>query len=39
MVDPYTLPDDLPAPADDGAADHLPGAAVPDIELTATDGG
>jgi peroxiredoxin len=39
MVDPYTLPDDLPAPVDDGAADHLPGAAVPDIELAATDGG
>ena len=39
MVDTYTLPDDLPAPADDGAADHLTGAAVPDIELTATDGG
>jgi peroxiredoxin len=39
MVDPYTLPDDLPAPVDDGAADHLPGAAVPDIELASTDGG
>ena len=39
MVDPYTLPDDLPAPVDDGAADHLPGAVVPDIELAATDGG
>ena len=39
MVDPYTLPDDLPAPVDDGAADHLPGAVVPDIELVSTDGG
>ena len=39
MVDPYTLPDDLPAPVDDGAADHLPGAVVPDIELASTDGG
>ena len=26
MIDPMTLPDDLPVPADDGAADHLPGA-------------
>ena len=39
MVDPYTLPDDLPAPVDDGAADHLPGAVVPDIGLASTDGG
>lgn len=38
MIDPYTLPDDLPAPADDGAADDLPGMAVPAIELEATDG-
>lgn len=38
MIDPLTLPDDLPAPADDGAADHLPGLAVPDLELPATDG-
>ena len=29
MIDPYTLPDDLPAPVDDGAADHLPGARLP----------
>jgi peroxiredoxin len=34
----FTLPDDLPEPADDGAADHLPGAAVPSVPLTATDG-
>ena len=33
MIDPYSLPDDLPAPADDGAADHLPGTALPPIEL------
>lgn len=26
---PLTLPDGLPAPVDDGAADHLPGMAVP----------
>ncbi len=38
MVDPYTLPDDLPRPADDGAADHLPGAALPAVALRATDG-
>ena len=29
MIDPYTLPDDLPRPADDGAADHLPGRDLP----------
>ena len=29
---------DLPAPEDDGAADHLPGAPLPGIELPATDG-
>lgn len=39
MIDPYTLPDDLPAPVDDGACDHLPGLAVPSIELPASDGG
>lgn len=33
------LPADLPAPSDDGAADHLPGAAVPPIALPATTGG
>jgi peroxiredoxin len=38
MVDPYSLPDDLPAPVDDGAADHLPSAALPAVELAATDG-
>jgi peroxiredoxin len=38
MIDPETLPDDLPAPIDDGAADHLPGRAVPELELPATDG-
>jgi peroxiredoxin len=38
MVDPYTLPDDLPRPIDDGAADHLTGMRVPSIELAATDG-
>jgi peroxiredoxin len=33
-----SLPDDLPAPVDDGAAAHLPGTALPDIALAATDG-
>lgn len=32
------LPDDLPVPEDDGAADHLPGATIPSIALAATDG-
>ena len=38
MAGPDTLPDDLPEPVDDGAADHLRGAAFPDVELPATDG-
>lgn len=33
-----TLPDDLPAPVDDGAANHLPGMELPIIQLPATDG-
>jgi peroxiredoxin len=33
------LPSDLPAPVDDGAADHLPGSAVPDVALPSTQGG
>jgi peroxiredoxin len=33
------LPADLPAPVDDGAADHLPGSAVPDVALPSTRGG
>lgn len=37
--DPATLPDGLPVPEDDGAASHLPGAAVPRIPLPATTGG
>jgi peroxiredoxin len=36
--DPTVLPPDLPAPEDDGAADHLPGKAVPSVELQSTDG-
>lgn len=39
MTEDYTaLPDDLPEPEDDGAADHLPGTVVPSVPLTATDG-
>ena len=38
MLDPTALPDDLPAPDDDGAADHLVGAALPPVALLATDG-
>lgn len=30
------LPDDLPVPRDDGAADHLPGMALPSQELAST---
>ena len=33
-----TLPDDLPVPEDDGAADHLPGMALPPVALPGTDG-
>lgn len=39
MTDPVPLPDDLPAPEYDGAADHLLGLGVPEIELPATGGG
>ena len=38
LHDPLELPDDLPVPVDDGAADHLTGFALPDIALTASDG-
>jgi peroxiredoxin len=36
--DPTTLPSDLPVPQDDGAANHLPGAKLPDLVLPATSG-
>jgi peroxiredoxin len=36
--DVFTLPDDLPVPEDDGAADHLVNAVVPSVELRATTG-
>lgn len=37
--DPNTLPPGLPAPEDDGAADHLPGMVMPPLALPATSGG
>ena len=39
IYDPNTLPDDLPAPVDDGACDHLPGRELPQLALPATTGG
>jgi peroxiredoxin len=38
LQDPTQLPEDLPAPQDDGGARQLPGRKMPDIELPATDG-
>ena len=35
---PLVLPEGLPVPRDDGAARHLTGMWLPDIELPATDG-
>jgi len=37
-MDPMVLPPDLPEPEDDGAADHLPGTALPGLTLPATGG-
>lgn len=36
--DVYTLPPDLPVPEDDGAADHLLGAMLPQLTLESTQG-
>jgi peroxiredoxin len=36
--DPYTLPPNLPVPQDDGAADHLRGAMLPQLTLESTHG-
>jgi peroxiredoxin/heme-degrading monooxygenase HmoA len=33
------LPDGLPVPVDDGAADNLPGSAIPDVALPSPQGG
>ena len=38
-VNPYVLPDDLPVPVDDGAADHLRGMEMPAVSLQSTSGG
>ena len=38
MSEDFPLPDDLPAPEDDGAAEHLQGMKMPDMSLPATDG-
>jgi peroxiredoxin len=38
VLDPTQLPDDLPVPDDDGAADHLIGTRLPSVALAATDG-
>jgi peroxiredoxin len=35
---PYELPNDLPVPEDDGAADHLPGKRLPSVPLASTSG-
>lgn len=37
--DPTALPDDLPVPVDDGAADHLPDQVLPAVALPSTGGG
>jgi peroxiredoxin len=34
----HNLPPDLPVPEDDGAADHLPGVAMPPLALPSTAG-
>ena len=36
--DPYVLPEGLPVPEDDGAADHLPGLELPDLTLESSQG-
>ena len=37
-MDPYALPDGLPVPEDDGAADHVPGLGLPDVTLESPQG-
>jgi len=39
MTDFASLPDDLPVPVDDGAAEHLLGAEVPSVRLVSSLGG
>jgi peroxiredoxin len=38
-ADYTSLPDDLPVPRDDGAADDLVGRSLPDLALPSTEGG
>jgi len=38
-INPNVLPDDIPAPQDDGGADHLTGRKIADIDLPETGGG
>lgn len=38
MHDPYVLPEGLPVPVDDGAADHLTGSSLPDLVLPSSQG-
>ena len=38
MSDPYTLPEGLPVPEDDGACDHLAGLELPKLELESSQG-
>ena len=38
MADYLSLPSDLPAPEDDGGADHLAGLPLPSLELPSTSG-
>jgi peroxiredoxin len=36
--DPYSLPEGLPAPVDDGACDHLAGKTIPQLVLPSSQG-
>ena len=38
VSDPYVLPEGLPVPVDDGGADHLAGARLPDLVLPSSQG-
>jgi len=38
MTERYGLPENLPAPKDDGRAAHLPGRTIPPLYLPSTDG-
>ncbi len=38
VPDPYVLPEGLPVPEDDGAADHLPGLELPSLVLDSSQG-